>query len=504
MMRLDELLEGIETLDLANVYSEMTVDAVTADSREVRPGSAFVAIRGEKSDGHDYIPAALAAGATVVVQGQPLDPAAVGSFVRVRHPRQVYAQMCARLAGHPSRRLRVIGVTGTNGKTSTTLILRHLLNQAGYRAAALGTLGLLRPEAAEYEDRGLTTPDAGYLQQRMAELAAAGTTHLVMEVSSHALSMERVEGIEFTGGIFTNLTQDHLDFHGTLENYKEAKALLFTRHLAASDAYGVFNTDDAVGEELAGRFKGIAVRIGYPRSNNLVISNVVSTANGLSWETVVKNGVWPAALQYGVNHAQFHSRLIGHYNVYNCLCAAGAALLEGLGLEQVIAGVASFQGVPGRLQRVDGAGGRHVFVDYAHTPDAVENVLRALRGVVEPGQRIVTVIGCGGDRDRTKRPLMGAAAQRGSELTVITSDNPRSEDPLGIIHDILEGIEPRGAEVRVEPDRRSAIRLAVAAARPRDVVLIAGKGHEDYQILGAQTIHFSDVEEAAAALAATD
>jgi UDP-N-acetylmuramoyl-L-alanyl-D-glutamate--2,6-diaminopimelate ligase len=501
MMRLDELLEGIETLDLANVYSEMTVDAVTADSRQVRPGVAFVAFRGEKADGHEYIPDALAAGATVVLQHQPLDPKRVGSFVRVANPREVYALMCARLAGEPSRKLRVIGITGTNGKTSTTLILQHLLNQAGYRTAALGTLGLRRPGSTEFTDRGLTTPDAGWLQQCMADLVNEGATHLVMEVSSHALSLGRVEGVNFAGGIFTNLTQDHLDFYGTLEKYKEAKALLFSKHLVASDAYGVFNADDPVGEELARRFSGISVRIGYPQVNNLVISNSVCTPNGLSWEVVLKNGVWPAKLQYGVNQAQFHSRLIGQFNVYNSLCAAGAALLEGLGLEQVIAGVASFPGVPGRLQRVENGQGIHVFVDYAHTPDAVTNAVRALHSLLDPGRRLITVIGCGGDRDREKRPLMGRAAQQGSGLTVITSDNPRSEEPLAIIRDIEAGLDPQGPPVRIEPDRRAAIALAIGSAQSGDIVLIAGKGHEDYQILGDRTIRFSDAEEAAAVLA---
>jgi UDP-N-acetylmuramoyl-L-alanyl-D-glutamate--2,6-diaminopimelate ligase len=499
-MRLDELLDGIETLDHAGVFPEMEVKTVTADSREAGPGSAFVAIQGEKFDGHSFIPDVLAAGATVIFQSQPLDHTQAGTFVRVADTRYAYALLCSRLAGNPSRRLRVIGVTGTNGKTSTTLILRHLLNSSGRQAAALGTLGLLRPGSTEFELRGLTTPEPGLLQRVLADLVEAGATHLAMEVSSHALAMHRVDGVTFAGGIFTNLTQDHLDYHRTLEEYKEAKALLFTRYLADSDAYGVFNADDPAGEELARRFGGIRVRIGFSRENNLVVSNAVSTANGLSWETVLKNGIWPASLQTGVNHAQFHSRLIGHYNIYNCLCAAGAALLEGMGLEEVIAGIASFPGVPGRLQRIENRAGLHVFVDYAHTPNAVENVLRALRGAAEPGRRVITVIGCGGDRDRGKRPLMGAAAQGASDLTIVTSDNPRSEDPDAIIGDILGGIDGRGSDVRVEPDRRRAIGLAIASAQSGDFVLIAGKGHEDYQILRTETIHFSDAEEAAAVL----
>lgn len=500
-MRLDELLDGIETLDHAGLDGTMELSSAVADSRQAAPGSAFFAIRGQQLDGHQFIPQALESGATVVFQSDPLDHTLPGSFVRVADSRRAYALVCAKLAGWPSRSLRVIGVTGTNGKTSTTLILRHLLNSAGRCAAALGTLGLLRPDSTHFTERGLTTPEPGVLQPLLAGLRDTGATHLVMEVSSHALSMARVEGIEFAGGVFTNLSQDHLDYHSSLDDYRAAKGLLFMRHLAASGGWAVFNTDDPAGAEYAAAFGGIGVKLGVPRTNNLVISNMVSSANGLSWETVIKNGVWPPELRAGVNHAMFHSRLIGHYNVYNCLCAAGAALLEGLSLDEVTAGIASFPGVPGRLERVDNGRGLHVFVDYAHTPDAVENVLRALRGVAAPGRRIITVLGCGGDRDRSKRPLMGRAAQQGSELTIVTSDNPRTEDPLAIIRDITEGIDPQGHATRVEPDRAAAIRLAVNAAEPGDLVLIAGKGHEDYQLVGDKVLHFSDVEEAAAALA---
>lgn len=494
-MRLDDLLEGLGVLDMREVYPEMEVSAVTCDSRRVTPGCAFVAVPGTRADGHDFIPQALSSGATLVIQSRPIEPQAVGSLVRVQDSREAYALLSARLAGEPSRRLRVIGVTGTNGKTTTTLIARHLLNRGGYRAAALGTLGLLRHDSSEFEQRSLTTPDAGQLQQTLRELADRGTTHLVMEVSSHALVQHRVTGIEFAGAVFTNLSQDHYDYHDTREAYLEAKALLFTKYLVHSGGYAVINTDDEAGSDIAARFGGIRAHYGASAGNNLVIFNVEHGVGGLSWELVIKNGIWPPTQNASVNHAKLHSPLVGRYNVHNCVAAAGVALLEGLSLPQVVEGLAGFDRVPGRLEAVPNPGGIHAFVDYAHTPDAVENVLAALDELREPGTRLITVIGCGGDRDRDKRPRMGAAAQRYSDVTVVTSDNPRSEDPQRIIDEILEGMDSSGNEVQRESDRRAAIVQALSQARVGDIVLVAGKGHEDYQILAESTVHFSDREE---------
>jgi UDP-N-acetylmuramoyl-L-alanyl-D-glutamate--2,6-diaminopimelate ligase len=404
--------------------------------------------------------------------------------------------MAARLAGDPSQQLRVIGVTGTNGKTSTTLLIQHLLNSAGSRCASLGTLGLRRAGESVFETTGLTTPDAGVLQSMLAELVGSGHTHLVMEVSSHALAQERVAGVEFAGGVFTNLTQDHFDFHPTMEDYFAAKALLFTRWLAASQGYSVINRDDPHGARLCELAPGAPAAYGSTVECNLVLQAITTRADGTRWELVLKNGVWPERLRGGVNFAELYSPLAGRYNAYNCTAAAGVALLEGLTLAQVADGLASFPGVPGRLQRVANDRGINVYVDYAHTPDALLNVLSALRELRAGGQRIITVFGCGGDRDPDKRPKMGAAAQLGSDMIVVTSDNPRSEEPESIIDQIMAGIDASksGSTVR-EGDRRQAIALALGAANPGDIVLIAGKGHEDYQILKTETIHFSDVEE---------
>jgi UDP-N-acetylmuramoyl-L-alanyl-D-glutamate--2,6-diaminopimelate ligase len=497
-MRLDDLLAGLDTLDMHEVFPDMEVTAVTCDSRAVAPGSIFVAVPGTRSDGHQYIADALKAGATLVVQSKPLERTVSGSFLRVSDCREMYAMLATRLAGDPSTRLRVIGVTGTNGKTSTTLIARHLLNFGGHRAAALGTLGLLKPGSDTFEHRGLTTPDAADLQRLLRELVDEGVTHLVMEVSSHALVQHRVTGVQFTGAVFTNLSQDHYDYHESRDAYIEAKARLFTHHLVQSGGYAVFNTDDEVGADISQRFPGIGVSIGKSSKNNLVLANMQSGIDGLSWELTLKNGIWPESRDPGVNHAELSSPLIGAYNIYNCTAAASVALLEGLSLPRVALGLREFSNIPGRLQPVPNSRGIHVFVDYAHTPDAVRNVLTALLAGRASGSRVITVLGCGGDRDQAKRPLMGSAAQELSDLTVITSDNPRSEDPAAIIDQIFTGIDPAGSEVRREVDRRSAIQLALNEARQGDVVVIAGKGHEDYQILAESTIYFSDVEEVAA------
>jgi UDP-N-acetylmuramyl-tripeptide synthetase len=495
-MRLDELIEGIESLDLRNLYSDMEVTGITNDSRNVQPGSIFVAIPGTVRDGHDYIDDALNRGATAVIQSRPLDPGRVGAFLRVREPRSVYAELCAKLAGYPASKLRVIGITGTNGKTSTALITQHLLAAGGYRPAYLGTLGLLKPGATDFSQRGLTTPDPADLQQTLQDLVDEGTTHLVMEVSSHALAQERVTGVEFAGAVFTNLSQDHYDYHSTPEEYKQAKMQLFTLHLVRSGGYAVLNGDDPVGREIRQRIAGITVIFGSSPEYNLVHWNTECRAEGLSFELVIKNGVWPQSLDPQINHIEVFCPLAGHYNVFNCLAASGVALLEGLTLQQVAKALVDFPGVPGRLQRVANPAGINVYVDYAHTPDALKNVLAALREVREEGASIITVVGCGGDRDRDKRPKMGRAAQSGSDLTIITSDNPRNEELEAIISEILAGIDPGGPRVSTETDRRKAIHLALQSAQQGDIVLIAGKGHEDYQIFKDRTIHFSDVEVA--------
>ena len=494
-MQLEQLLDGVNVLEMANVFGDTEVNSITNNSQSVNPGCVFVAVEGEKLDGHDFISSAIDNGATLIVHSRALEPGFVGSFVRVKDTRAVYAELCAKLAGYPSQELRVIGVTGTNGKTSTALITAHLLEQAGYRPAVLGTLGLRKPGRVEFSSRGLTTPDASIIQETLRDLVDEGTTHLLMEVSSHALVQHRVDGIHFAGGVFTNLTQDHYDYHGTAKAYKEAKALLFTKHLAHSAGYAVLNFDDETGREYASMFGGIKVTYGSSMECNLVVSSLELLPDSLKLELVIKNGVWPSELRKGVNQLELSAPLAGRFNAANCLAAIGTALLEGLTAEQVRQGLATFPGVPGRLQRVPNPVGVRVYVDYAHTPDAVINVLTTLQEAKPETSRIVTVIGCGGDRDSDKRPKMGYAAQRFSDIVVVTSDNPRTEDPNTIIEEILMGIKPGESRVETEPDRRKAIRLALSLAEPGDIVLVAGKGHEDYQIFADHTAYFNDVEE---------
>ena len=494
-MRLDDLLEGMESLDHLNVFGDMEVDRVVCDSRHVVPGSVFVAIPGTKFDGHKFIAQALTAGASVVVQSAPLDPHVTGSFLRVADSRLAYALLNARLHGNPSAKLRVIAVTGTNGKTSTALLTGHLLNLGGHRAAVLGTLGLLRPGSRDFLSGSLTTPDAADLQQMLANLVREGCSHLVMEVSSHALQQQRVAGISFAGGVFTNLSQDHFDYHGSLAEYAAAKEMLFSDYLSPAGAYAVINCDDDTGRGYAERFDGLLLRYGTQRSNNLVITEPDADASGVRWKLILKNGIWPPQLDENSNVACLHCGLAGDFQIHNCTAAAGVALLEGLDLQMIKTGLASFNHVPGRLQRVPNGHDVNVYVDYAHTPDAVDNVVRALRRLVPAGRKLVTVVGCGGDRDRSKRPQMGRIAQQGSDLSIFTSDNPRTEDPAAIIDEIIAGLDPdSGAWLRLE-DRRTAIQRALSEAERGDIVLIAGKGHEDYQILKDRTIHFSDVEE---------
>ncbi len=494
-MRLDDLLEGMESLDHLGLFGDMDVDRVVCDSRKVVPGSVFVAIPGTKIDGHKFIQQALAAGASVIVQSAPLDPAATGSFIRVEDSRQAYAQLNARLFGNPSERLRVIGVTGTNGKTSTALLIGHLLNQAGRNTAVLGTLGLLRPDSQHFLSGTLTTPDAAELQQMMANLVSEGVSHLVMEVSSHALQQRRVAGIRFAGGVFTNLSQDHFDYHGSMQEYAAAKEILFRDYLSSQGGYAVINCDDETGRLYAGRFDGLLLKYGSLRSCNLVITEPHADASGVSWKLVLKNGIWPRQLDEASNLACLKCGLAGDFQIHNCTAAAGVALLEGLELEQLRSALASFGNVPGRLQRIPNSKGINVYVDYAHTPDAVDNVVRALSRLLSGEQRLITVVGCGGDRDRSKRPQMGLIAQRGSSLAIFTSDNPRTEDPLAILDEIIAGLDRDGGPWIREQDRRRAIERALSEAQGGDIVLIAGKGHEDYQILKDRTIHFSDVEE---------
>jgi UDP-N-acetylmuramoyl-L-alanyl-D-glutamate--2,6-diaminopimelate ligase/murE/murF fusion protein len=471
-------------------------------AQEVEPGGVFVALKGLKADGYDFIDTALARGAAAVVAERPIDRRT--AVIVVPNARRALAELSAAFYGHPSQAMTVVAVTGTNGKTTTTYLIESILGQAGIRTGVIGTINY------RYNGRSfpnpVTTPESLDLQRMLADMRSAGVTHAVLEASSHAIDLARIHACWLDAAVFTNLSQDHLDFHGDMPSYWAAKKRLFTTYLAsgpkADRAAAVINMESSHGRELAAELAGRVVAVGRGAHCEVRAADIVCGLEGIRGRIVI-----------GGRSIGFSSPLVGGYNLENILCAAGVAAALGTAPETITAGISALSCVPGRLERVVSRNARRVYVDYSHTPDALEHALRALRGLSD--RRIVCVFGCGGDRDRTKRAPMGAIAARWSDAVVVTSDNPRSEDPLSIISEILPGLRsqglsqvspdqlpavPAGKAFAAEPDRRRAIAAGLRAAHPGDMVLIAGKGHETYQVIGNRTIHFDDREEAAAAL----
>jgi UDP-N-acetylmuramoyl-L-alanyl-D-glutamate--2,6-diaminopimelate ligase len=471
------------------------VRGISCDSRRVGLGTLFVGLPGSRVDGGSFWPQALAAGACAAVISRAAaaatPPGPEDGVIVVDDPVAAWAgQLAAEFWQHPSQRLSLIGVTGTNGKTTTTHLIEHLAAASGRPAALFGTLQNRWPGHCVTASH--TTPFADTLQAQLAQAVEAGASLAAMEVSSHALDQRRVAGCRFAGAVFTNLTQDHLDYHQTMEAYFEAKARLFSEPLLAGAA--VLNGDDPWGRILAERLAAAGLpcwrsSLEDPEAE-LRVSDLAMGASGVT-----------GTLHTPVGEGRFHSPLVGRFNLMNLLQAVGVLAQQGLPLSQLLPALESFRGVPGRMERVrapEGLGPA-VLVDYAHTPDGLESALAACRPFTEG--RLICVFGCGGDRDRTKRPRMGEIAARLADGVVVTSDNPRTEDPQRILDDVVAGI-PAGSDLRVEGDRARAIAETIAAAEPADLVLIAGKGHEDYQILGSHRIHFDDREEAEKALRA--
>ncbi len=480
------MLDGAEVLAFSG---DAGVSCVEYDSRRVRPGCVFVAVRGETSDGNRFIDQAIAAGAVAVVTDSATEKTrpSVGWAV-VQHGRRALARVSANFYKRPAERLAITGITGTNGKSTTAFLLESILQAAARKSALIGTI--------EYHVAGKvlpaphTTPEALDLNRIFSEAVGHGATEAVMEVSSHALAQERVFGVPFDVAAFTNLTRDHLDYHGTMENYFAAKRVLFEGCGTEPPRAAVINIDDESGVKLAdfsGKKSSMVLKYGWDRGD-LHAANVEITPRGTRFELVTPAGNIPVC-----------SRLIGRVNVYNILAAAGAAYARGCPAEAVAQGIDRLNAVPGRFERVDCGQPFTVVVDYAHTDDALRNLTALAREFVSTsgtGARVLTVFGCGGDRDRKKRPMMGEAAGRGSDFVVLTSDNPRSEDPLTIINDAVVGLQKTGVKYSIEPDRRKAIALAIATAEPGDIVLLAGKGHEKVQITREGPIPFDDVEVA--------
>ncbi len=467
------------------------LSGISCDSRRIGRGTLFVGLPGTQVDGGCFWPQALQAGAVAAVISEAaaaLQPPGPGDAVLVApEPLNRWAgELAAAFWSQPSRRLALIGVTGTNGKTTTTYLIEHLAVSSGRPSALFGTLVNRWPGHSVTAQH--TTAFADLLQAQLAQAVEAGAQIGAMEVSSHALDQQRVAGCHFSGAVFTNLTQDHLDYHPSMQAYFEAKARLFAEPLLAGGA--VVNGDDPWGAQLVSRLGKACWRSSLEDpSAELFIRDLQLGAGGV-------RGV----LQTPAGEGTFHSPLLGRFNLMNLLQAVGALVQQGVPLAQLLEGLANFRGVPGRMERVvvgDGCGDPAVLVDYAHTPDGLANALAACRPFT--AGRLICVFGCGGDRDRSKRPHMGAIAAQLADQLYVTSDNPRTEDAQQILADVTAGIAP-GASMQVEADRAVAIAAAIAAAAPGDLVLIAGKGHEDYQILGTTKVHFDDREEAEKAL----
>ena len=471
-MRLHELLQGIEYA--GNLPPDREITLVTDDSRAVAPGCVFVCIEGNHFDGHRFAAQAIAQGAACIVAQR--DTGAEPQLL-AEDSREAYALLCGNFFGNPGRRLTLVGVTGTNGKTSIAVLLKEIFDAAGYKSGLIGTLKILVDQEELPTDDDLpTTPGPWMLQALLARMVDAGCTHVFMEASSMALAQRRCAGLQFAAGIFTNLTQDHLDYHGDFKAYFEAKRLLFFQSDAA-----IVNTDDDYGP---GMLEGIPARpISYSLTDNhadYTAKNVQLTPGGVSYELVSRGQI-----------GRIRFCTPGEFSVYNSMAAACAALELGLSLEQVQEGIAGCKGIKGRMEVLDTGTPYTVIIDYAHTPDGLEKALGTLRQFATG--RIICVFGCGGDRDLGKRPLMGHIVASLADIAIVSSDNPRDEDPMDIIADVLPGMKGR-AQVFAEPDRAKAVILALKKAREGDTVLLAGKGHEDYQYAAEGKVHMDERE----------
>lgn len=490
-MVLRELIKSLEIVEAkGNLDREIT--GIAYHSREVKPGYIFVGISGFKTDGHRFIPEALARGAAAVVVEKKIDEFP-GTVIEVTNTRQSLAALAAHFYHYPSSRLKVVGVTGTNGKTTTTYLIEGILRSAGFKVGLMGTVVYRMEEEKMVAQR--TTPESLDIEQFLSQLVNRGVHYAVMEVSSHALELERVSQINFDVGVFTNLTRDHLDFHGDFERYFAAKQKLF-RALEKpgnkkDSCLAVVNIDDPYGERIARESRVKVVTFGMEKEALIQAEDIQLHSQGINFR-----------LKYSREETDLNLKLLGRYNVYNALAAAAVGISQNLPWKVIKSGLEKVVRIPGRFEPVEGKQKFQVIVDYAHTPDALYHVLQTIREL-EPRQ-LITVFGCGGERDRTKRPLMGEVAVKMSDLVVITSDNPRGEDPYQIIEEIKSGIAPNrveGKDYVIIPEREEAIHYALDRAEEGDWVLIAGKGHENYQIIGDCAIPFSDREVAQKILA---
>ncbi|MCD4784731.1 MAG: UDP-N-acetylmuramoyl-L-alanyl-D-glutamate--2,6-diaminopimelate ligase [Candidatus Eremiobacteraeota bacterium] len=463
----------------------LAITGIEYDSRKVKPGNLFVAMRGMKTDGHEYVGDAIKRGAVGLVVEEDVGERSV-SRIRVPNARKALAGLAARFYNNPADKLKIIGVTGTNGKTTTCHMIAEILKASGKKPGLMGTLYIKVGD--ETFPTNITTPESLDIHRYLARMVESGVETAVMEVSSHALYFGRVDGIKFQGAIFTNLSQDHLDFHGDMDSYFEQKKKLFGMVKPAErGGFALLNSDDAMTPRI---IKSLTVPFrsyGIYRHPDIRAGDIQTDITGTSF--VAESKEWDVPV---------HTKFMGIFNVYNALASVGAGLGLGIPPAFISKGLRDLPGVRGRFESVDKGQQFGVIVDYAHTPDGLRNVLKSAKTITK--NRLILVFGCGGDRDRTKRSIMGKVAAEYADYIIITSDNPRTEDPMSIISDIRSGVEKGNMDYIIDPDRKSAIIEAVEEAKPGDVVMIAGKGHEDYQILGDKVIHFDDVEVAGEAL----
>lgn len=488
------LKDIISTLDVQQVQGNQNVSIqdITADSRAVKPNSLFIALDGATVDGHNYIDKAVAAGAVAVIVSKPVTVPDDVCVITVSDTRQAMMVCVPYFFDYPANRMRMVGVTGTNGKTTTTHMIRHILKAQGHKVGVIGTVHIMIGDTS-YPIHN-TTPDVVDLQHILHQMVQENVEYCVMEVSSHALALGRVSGVEFDTAIFTNLTQDHLDFHKTFENYLAAKCKLFEQVSAANQVKNnkgaVINIDDSYGHRVMEKTTAPTITYSTLGKGTLNASDVHMSTKNSQYTVNYKGESYPVSMN-----------TTGLFNVYNTLAAIGACLQEGISMEAIDTALKTFSSVPGRFELIEEGQDFAVVVDYAHTPDGLQNILETAKAIKE--NRIIIVFGCGGDRDATKRPIMGRIAAEYGDKIYVTSDNPRTEDPVQIVKDVEVGVKEAlrdGTSYEVIVDRREAINHAIHDAKAGDIVIIAGKGHENYQILKNETIHFDDREEARKAL----
>ncbi len=473
-MKLSKLVEGMEYVFLQGDM-DCEIKKIDYDSRKVEEGSVFVCVTGFKTDGHIYAKSAVEKGAVALVCERDIEGIDSSvTIIKVASSRAALSILSENFYDHPASKMTMVGVTGTNGKTTTTYLVKSVLDHIGNKVGVVGTIENRIGDKRLHTER--TTPESLELCELFDMMVKEDVTHTLMEVSSHSLDLHRVDCCKYDVGIFTNLTQDHLDYHITMDNYKAAKGKLFEISKNA-----VINIDDAAGSYMVSKAKGRILTFGIDNDADLKAENMNITANGVTY-----------TLKYEGNEYVVDINIPGKFSIYNSLGSIGACLIMGIAMEDILAGLKENYGVPGRFQTIKSNRGFNAIVDYAHTPDGLENILNTAKEFVKG--RIITVFGCGGDRDRTKRPIMGEIGGRLSDICIITSDNPRTEDPEQILKDVEEGTKKTGCPYECICDRKEAIFRAVEIAQEGDLVVVAGKGHEDYQIFKDKTIHFDDAE----------